>query len=101
MLNANFEVIDGRSGTDFEWWEWSEPFGKKWYWVGPEIGADFKSTTVYPAGTYYVRVFNASNTGKYVLAIGDDERFGIGTLLTIRGTMRDTAAMFWDDTDCP
>ena len=101
VLNANFEIIDGRSGTEFDWWEWYEPFGKKWYWVGPEIGADFKSTTVYPAGTYYVRVFNASNNGKYVLAIGDDERFGLGTLLTIRGTMRDTAAMFWDETDCP
>ena len=41
----------------------------KWYWVGPEYGADFKSTNVFEAGTYYLRVFNNDNSGNYVLAI--------------------------------
>lgn len=101
VLNADMEVIDGRDGSDFDWWPWFEEFGKQWYWVGPEIGEDFGSTNVYPAGTYYVRVFNNDNQGKYVLAIGDDERFGLGTLLTIRGTVRRTSEIFWDEADCP
>lgn len=101
VLNENFEVIDSRDGDSVEWWPWFEEFGKQWYWVGPEIGEDFASTSVYPAGTYYVRVFNRDNTGKYVFAIGDDERFGLGTLLTIRGVVRDTEALFWDESDCP
>lgn len=101
VLDADMQVIDARDGSGFDWWPWFEEFGKQWYWVGPEIGKDFGSTTIYPAGTYYVRVFNAANTGKYVLAVGDDERFGLGTLLTIRGTVRETAAIFWDEADCP
>ncbi|WP_420857468.1 hypothetical protein [Marivivens marinus] len=101
VLDANMQVIDSRDGSSFDWWPWFEEFGEQWYWVGPEIGADFASTTRYPAGTYYVRVFNEGNTGKYVLAVGDDERFGLGTLLTIRGTVRETEALFWDEADCP
>lgn len=101
VLDADFRVIDGRRGEGFRWWPWFEPFGRKWYWVGPEIGADFASTQVYPAGTYYIRVSNAQNRGKYVLAIGDDERFGLGTILSLPGTMRQTARQFWDESDCP
>ncbi len=100
ILDENLNVIDSRDGTTHAWYPWFEEFGKKWYWVGPEIGQDFASTTVYPAGTYYVRVFNQTNTGKYVLAVGDDERFGLGTLLTIRGVVRDTEAIFWDEAGC-
>jgi hypothetical protein len=101
VLNAKMEVIDSRDGASSDWWAWYEKFGKQWYWVGPEIGKDFASTTVYPAGTYFIRVFNTDNAGKYVLAVGDDERFGLKTLLTIRETVRQTAAMFWEETDCP
>lgn len=101
VMNTEMEVIDNRDGTDFNWWPWFEKFGKQWYWVGPEIGEDFASTTVYPAGSYYIRVFNDENQGKYVLAIGDVETFGLGTLLKLRGTIRQIEAVFWDERDCP
>ena len=100
VLNAQMEVIDSRDGADFDWWPWFEKFGRQWYWVGPEIGEDFSSTTVYPAGTYYIRVFNEENQGKYVLAIGDVERFGIRTLFTLPGTIRKIDADFWNERDC-
>lgn len=101
VMNSELEVIDSRDGTSFIWWPWFEKFGKQWYWVGPEIGEDFSSTTVYPAGSYYIRVFNNENRGKYALAIGDVERFGLGTLLTLPGTIRQLDADFWDERDCP
>ena len=100
VLDANMKRIDGRDGSNFEWWPWFEEFGKQWYWVGPEIGENFASTTVYPAGTYYVRVFNKANSGKYVLAIGDQERFGLGTIINMFGTIRETERIFWDEAGC-
>jgi len=101
IFDSDMTLIDSRDGSSVEWWSWYEEFGKKFYWVGPEIGKDFASTTVYPAGVYYIRVFNDANSGKYVLAVGDDERFGIGTLLTIGRTVRETSKIFWDEDDCP
>lgn len=76
-VNDSEEImIEEINGNNFEWWEWFEPYGKKWYWIGPEIGADFKSNTVYEPGNYYIKIFNDSNTGNYVLATGDIEKFG-------------------------
>lgn len=80
ILDENLQEMSSYSGEDFEWWSWYESFGKKWYWVGPETGEEFLSTDVYPAGIYYIRVYNDENSGKYVLAVGDDERFTIGVI---------------------
>ena len=74
--NSEEIIIEQIDGNSFEWWEWFEPYGKKWYWIGPEIGAEFKSITIYEPGNYYIKVFNESNTGNYVLATGDIEKFG-------------------------
>lgn len=72
-----------------------ERFGKQWYWVGPEVGVNFKSDRVFEGGTYYVRVFNAENTERYVLAIGDKESFPLDvivrTMIMMPGINRD----FW------
>lgn len=76
MNNSEEIIIEQIDGNSFEWWEWYEPYGKKWYWIGPEIGAEFKSNTIYEPGNYYIKVFNESNTGNYVLATGDIEKFG-------------------------
>lgn len=100
VLNAEFEKTDGRDGAGLDWTPWYEKFGKKWYWVGPQIGTDFKSDRVYPAGTYHIKVFNAANSGKYVLATGDVERFGAATLLTIRSTMKRINEKFWNPANC-
>jgi len=101
VLDADMKVIDQRRASDSDWQPWFEEFGKRWYWVGPQIGEDFASLSVYPAGTYYIRVFNDTNQGKYVLAVGDDEKFGLGTLLTIRKTVRAIDPVFWNEQDCP
>ena len=103
----SFDVLDGglnsivaADGEAFDWWPWYEGFGKKWYWVGPEVGAEFKSDRVFAAGTYYIRVFNADNAGRYVLAVGDVESFPIDvvvkTVIMMPGINRD----FWDNVSC-
>jgi hypothetical protein len=96
VLDAAGRRIDGRDAGAAPWRPWYEEFGKTWYWLGPEIGADFKATRQLPAGTYYLKVHNAANKGRYVLAVGDQERFGLKTLLTITGTMREARARFWN-----
>jgi hypothetical protein len=100
VLNSNFKRIDGRDGSKFLWSQWYEKFGKKWYWVGPEIGRAFKSNRQYDAGSWYVRVFNKGNAGKYVLAIGDKERFGLGAIFKMRGTVKEINRIFWDSANC-
>lgn len=100
VLDANLDSIVAADGERFDWWPWYERFGQKWYWVGPEIGAHFKSDRVFAAGTYYIRVFNADNTGRYVLAVGHIESFPLDviarTLLMMPGINRD----FWDSVSC-
>jgi len=65
-------------GDADEWEVIYEPFGADWYFKGPEFG------TRVPAGTYAISVFNEKNEGKYVLAIGGEEKFGF--METIRAT---------------
>ena len=38
VLDRDFHIIQEFDGQYFQWWEWYEPYGKKWYWVGPEYG---------------------------------------------------------------
>jgi len=103
----SFDVLDGdlnpiiaADGEAFDWWPWYESFGKKWYWVGPEIGADFKSDRVFAAGTYYIRVFNAENAGRYVQAVGDVESFPIDVIVKTMVVMPGINRDFWDNVSC-
>ena len=102
VLDAEMNKIDGRDGTAYEWWPWYEEFGKTWYWVGPEIGENFKGNRNYEAGTYWIRVSNKNNVGKYVLAIGDIERFGVGTIagMLVNRTMKKIREGWWDEALC-
>jgi hypothetical protein len=59
-------LLDAKNST---WTPYFEEFGGDNYLRGPE----FNQTA--PAGTYYVKVFNDNNQGKYSLAIGDIETF--------------------------
>tara|TARA_Y100000996_G_scaffold382657_1_gene338028 strand:+ start:1116 stop:1694 length:579 start_codon:yes stop_codon:yes gene_type:complete len=92
-------IIEKIDGNSFKWWSWFEPYGKKWYWIGPEIGAEFKSTTVYEPGEYYIKVFNESNTGNYVLATGDIEKFGPLVIAQLPFIMP-KVNKFWDEKNC-
>ena len=100
VLDADFNVIDQRSGDDFEWWPWYEEYGKKWYWVGPEIGKDFASDRQYAAGTYHIRVFNQDNQGAYVLVIGDIEKFTLPVIARTLVTLPTINNKYWDDVVC-
>ena len=100
VLDKDLKLIVAADGERFDWWPWYESFGRKWYWVGPEIGSHFKSNRQLDAGTYYLRVFNAEQSGRYVLAIGDIESFPIDviarTLVQMPGINHD----FWDTVTC-
>lgn len=98
VYDAAGKRVDGRKGGDpASWTPWYEEWGKTWYWVGPEIGKDFKATAEWPAGSYTIKVWNKGNTGRYVLAVGDEERFGLGTLVTIGRTMKEVKAGWWGE----
>lgn len=100
VLSEGFSLIRDLDGTDYEWWPWFEEYGKKWYWIGPEFGEDFKSTTEFAAGSYYIKVYNASNTGNYVLAVGDIEKFTPVVIMKALITLPRINARFWDEDMC-
>ena len=57
------------NGSDYDWKPYFEEFGGDQYLEGPEAR---KNVT---AGTYYIKVFNSNNQGKYSLAVGEIESF--------------------------
>ena len=101
VLDEEFKLIERKDGESFEWWPWYEKHGEKWYWIGPEIGKDFKSNQIYEKGTYYLRIYNKSNTGQYVLAVGDIESFPITVIARMLFTLPKINSSFWDDVECP
>lgn len=98
----SFDVLDSAlgqiatgNGEAYEWWPWYEHFGQKWYWIGPEIGVGFKSDRTFGPGTYYIRVFNGENSGRYVLATGDVESFPVDVIVKTIITMPTINREFW------
>lgn len=81
LLDSEGKQVAFLDGYEHEWTIFYEEFGGDTYWKGPELGEDFKSASKIPAGTYYIRVFNEDNTGKYVLAVGDKESFPITEII--------------------
>jgi hypothetical protein len=71
VLDANGNVMLTLNGTNSTWTPYFEEFGGDYYLKGPEVNEQL------PAGTYYVKVFNAENQGKYNIAIGDIESFPV------------------------
>ena len=100
MLNNQFQIIEVRDGKNFAWWEWYEPFGRNWYWIGPEVGEEFKSDREYTAGTYYVRVYNSENEGRYVLAVGDKEKFPLPVIARTILVLPKINREFWEEGAC-
>jgi hypothetical protein len=60
-------VLDGANAR---WERFFEPFGRDWYWKGPE----YKNRV--DAGDYEIRVWSSNNDSKYSIAIGEEESFG-------------------------
>ena len=101
VLDSDFHRIDLADGESFEWTPWFEEYGKQWYWNGPEIGENFLSDRVYDAGTYYIKVFNDTNTGQYIMAVGDIEKFSFTDIVGLIFSMGDIEDEFWDPSLCP
>jgi len=100
VLDSEFHRIDLADGENFEWIPWYEEYGKQWYWNGPEIGKNFLSDRVYKAGTYYIKVFNETNTGQYIMAVGDIEKFSFTDIVGLLFSMGDIENEFWDPSLC-
>ena len=100
LLDEKFVPIVEMDGSTFEWWPWFEQFGRKWYWVGPEMGKDFRHTEEFDAGTYYIRVRNQSNRGNYVLAVGDIESFPVGVMARMLRDLPKINRIFWKNANC-
>lgn len=78
------ELIFSLDGTSQKWEQFWEDFGRDYYLKGPEFDQQV------PAGNYKIEVFSndpllseASNTGKYILAVGKKESFDIKSLLNV------------------
>ncbi|GGX41004.1 hypothetical protein [Saccharospirillum salsuginis] len=97
ILDENRDLISSLDGERFEWWAWYEEYGKQWYWIGPESGEDFLSTDRFPAGTYYLKVYNQAQQGLYVLAVGDDEQFGPITITRTLISLPGIEKRFWEE----
>ena len=100
VLDSEFHSINVADGENFEWEPWYEEYGKQWYWNGPEIGKNFLSDRVYKAGTYYIKVFNKTNTGQYIMAVGDIEKFSFTDIVGLLFSMGDIEDKYWDPSLC-
>ena len=100
VLDSEFHSIRLADGENFEWTPWYEEYGKQWYWNGPEVGESFLSDRVFKAGTYYIRVFNNSNTGQYIIAVGDIEKFSFTDIVGLIFSMGDIEDEFWNPDKC-
>ncbi|MCK9150549.1 hypothetical protein [Methanobacterium alcaliphilum] len=69
ILNSSQERIALLDRENSAWKPYFEEFGGDNYLKGGEYNQ------TQPAGTYYIKVFNENNAGKYSLAIGDIESF--------------------------
>jgi hypothetical protein len=71
VLDSSGNVIMTIDGTKSTWESYFEEFGGDNYLKSPEARANL------PAGTYYIKVFNTDNQGKYNIAVGEIEAFPI------------------------
>lgn len=69
VLDSSEKSIITVNGTNSTWETYFEEFGGDYYLKGPEVRMDLNP------GTYYIKVFNAKNQGKYSIAVGEIESF--------------------------
>lgn len=65
------ELIQKIYGPECFWLDFYEPFGDDYYLEGPEF-----EKKVEP-GSYTIKVYSQSNSGKYALAVGKNDKFGL------------------------
>lgn len=75
VLDSSGKVILSINGANSSWEPYFEEFGGDNYLKGPEARANLS------AGTYYIKIFNSNNQGKYNIAIGEIESFPVDETL--------------------
>jgi len=71
------EKIEFLDGQNFKWEQFYEEWGRDYYLKGPELSKQVS------AGEYRIQVYSSDNQGKYVLAVGKKEQYGIKDLLNV------------------
>ena len=71
LLDSSGKTLMLINGTNSTWEPYFEEFGGDNYLKGPEARDNLS------AGTYYIKVFNNNNQGKYNIAVGEIESFPI------------------------
>jgi len=74
-------LFQSLNAVDSQWKEFYEPFGGDYYYQGPEWRAKVLT------GKYEIKVFSATNQGKYVLAIGETEAFSLPEMIKTLGIL--------------
>ena len=64
-------LLFSADGLNSDWRRFYEKYGRDHYYLGPEY-----EQPVDP-GTYIIRVFNSSDSGRYALAVGKKEKFTV------------------------
>jgi hypothetical protein len=75
VLDSSGNSIISVNGQNSTWESYFEEFGGDYYLKGPEVKYDLN------AGTYYIKIFNAKNQGKYSIAVGEIESFPLDETL--------------------
>ena len=71
LLDSSGNVLITIDGQNSTWEPYFEEFGGDYYLKGPETRANLT------AGTYYIKIYNSKNQGKYSIAVGEIESFPI------------------------
>jgi hypothetical protein len=78
------------TGKGFHWTRFFEPFGRDSYLKGPELDWRLRQ------GTYYIKVSNKGNQGKYALAVGSIESFPLTETVRMAFTLPVIKAQFFN-----
>ena len=86
-LDWNVDVVSNNKtllrlkGKGYKWERFFEPFARDRYLKGPDLDWRLRQ------GTYYIKVYNKGNRGKYSLAVGSIESFPVGETISMVFTL--------------
>ena len=95
-LDMNVDVVSDNKtllrlkGKGYKWERFFEPFARGQYLKGPELDWRLRQ------GTYYIKVYNKGNLGKYALAVGSIESFPISETIAMAFTLPAITANFFN-----
>ncbi|MFH1671772.1 MAG: hypothetical protein ABH889_03320 [Candidatus Portnoybacteria bacterium] len=89
-IRKNGVLLDMLNGRSYAWTDFYEPYARDRYFKGPEFKQE-----VGP-GDYEIEIFNADYDGRYVLAIGQEEKFGIKEIIKTAYILPVIKVVFFD-----